>query len=202
MKRKSPDIERSTKVLMPPFDVDVQPRSKRLKVNSLCAADSRQQLVYDWIDGASNASAPEDDRPCIYNEDEDEDDGFVPVGALHLANMSDAASHAGSSSSRPRSQSPTRLNPQPYRAKVLDRLNIQVDVRVPRAARDRLRPEPPTHFHRDKVQSIARRLHDGAVSLSDQRTANEAAWAKLLGQAIDAVMGEMPGRLYCVANMG
>ncbi|EON68425.1 hypothetical protein W97_07749 [Coniosporium apollinis CBS 100218] len=143
--------------------------------------------IEDWLNSISENSIGLDD-------------------AAQMATVSDAASTStrplrSSATSRSRSSSPSKLTSQNYRAQVLKRVDIHVDVDVPDATREQLLPPAPAAaLSNDAIQSVAGELYKGARELLERQTANEAEWVGLLNTAIHGLMREIPDQLCCLPN--
>jgi hypothetical protein len=90
-----------------------------------------------------------------------------------LETVSDAASIStrpprSSATSRSRSSSPSKLTSQNYRAQVLKRVDIHVDIDVPDATREQLLPRVlPFALSDTTIQSVAKELYQHSRELSE-----------------------------------
>ncbi|KAF2136279.1 uncharacterized protein K452DRAFT_237777 [Aplosporella prunicola CBS 121167] len=108
----------------------------------------------------------------------------------------DSVSRGGSTTNRSRSSSPSKLSPQNYRAQVLDRVGIRIDVEVPDEGLEQLLPPQGDA----EVRTVGQELYAGARALLERQTANEVEWAGLLNTAIHSLMQEQPDQLICLPN--
>lgn len=101
--------------------------------------------------------------------------------------------------SQSRSSSPTKpLTVQTYRAQVLKRLNINIDVVVPSSVKEKLLPQHHFSASRElEIAHVATTLYLGARQLYEQSTAAEADWSNLIADTIRSLKGD---QLHCLPD--